>query len=101
MSMPGPLRQFDGPPNVWVGDFPFVWLPTVMVAAALLGHLLVFRRLAMVSVGVTDNRPPTTDPTDHPQTNEPPPRGPHIRPPTASPEERSDQTAKRAAVGAV
>jgi hypothetical protein len=24
---------------------PFVWLPTVMVAAALMGHLLVWRKL--------------------------------------------------------
>ncbi|MGE0323284.1 MAG: hypothetical protein AB7K71_23125 [Polyangiaceae bacterium] len=35
------------PPNVWVADLPFVWLPTVLVQAALLGHLLLFRRLAM------------------------------------------------------
>lgn len=33
------------PPNVWVSHLPFVWLPTVHVALALLGHLLVFRRL--------------------------------------------------------
>lgn len=45
MSIPGPLQRFDGPPNVWVGSFPFVWLPTLMVTAALFGHLLVFRRL--------------------------------------------------------
>jgi hypothetical protein len=45
MSLPGPLRQFGGPPNVWVASLPFVWLPTIMVTAALLGHLLVFRRL--------------------------------------------------------
>ncbi|PRQ02616.1 hypothetical protein [Enhygromyxa salina] len=45
LSMPGPLRQFGGPPNVWIADFPFVWLPTIMVTAALFGHLLVFRRL--------------------------------------------------------
>lgn len=29
--------------NVWVMDPPFVWLPAVMVLAALAGHLLVFR----------------------------------------------------------
>ncbi|MCA9644561.1 MAG: hypothetical protein KC492_27910 [Myxococcales bacterium] len=34
------------PPNVWVAEVPFVWLPTVLVQAALLGHLLLFRRLA-------------------------------------------------------
>lgn len=36
---------FPGPPNTFIAHFPYVWLPTIMVAAALLGHLLVFRRL--------------------------------------------------------
>lgn len=45
MSIPGPLRAFDGPPNVWVATVPFIWLPVVMVTAALFGHLLVFRWL--------------------------------------------------------
>jgi hypothetical protein len=31
--------------NVWVADPPFVWLPAVMVLAALAGHLIVFRAL--------------------------------------------------------
>jgi len=31
--------------NEWVLHFPFVWLPAVLVPAALLGHLLVFVRL--------------------------------------------------------
>jgi hypothetical protein len=31
--------------NVWVTYPPFVWLPAVMVAAALAGHLLIFRAL--------------------------------------------------------
>lgn len=50
MSIPGPLRQFGGPPNVWIAYFPFVWLPTVMVTAALFGHLLLFRRLLAKSM---------------------------------------------------
>jgi hypothetical protein len=46
LSAPTPLQVFhEPPPNVWVAYFPFVWLPAVMVTAALLGHLLVFRRL--------------------------------------------------------
>jgi hypothetical protein len=45
MSFPGPLARFDGPPNVWVTTVPFVWLPTIMVTAALFGHLLLARRL--------------------------------------------------------
>jgi hypothetical protein len=32
--------------NTWVAAFPFVYLPTVLVPAALLGHLVIFRRLA-------------------------------------------------------
>ncbi|HLT34684.1 MAG TPA: hypothetical protein VK034_00330 [Enhygromyxa sp.] len=47
MSFPGPLSRFDGPPNVWVTTVPFVWLPTVMVTAALFGHLLLARRLLL------------------------------------------------------
>ena len=44
-----PAFQFFGPEhvNVWVMYPPFVWLPAVMVLAALAGHLLVFRALAV------------------------------------------------------
>jgi hypothetical protein len=44
-----PALQFFGPErvNVWVTYPPFVWLPAVMVLAALAGHLLVFRALAV------------------------------------------------------
>ena len=31
--------------NTWVFDSPYVWLPAVMVLAALAGHLLIFRAL--------------------------------------------------------
>jgi hypothetical protein len=31
--------------NVWVTYPPFVWLPAVMVVAALAGHLLILRAL--------------------------------------------------------
>ena len=34
--------------NVWVTYPPFVWLPAVMVLAALAGHLVVFRAMAML-----------------------------------------------------
>jgi hypothetical protein len=33
--------------NVWVTYPPFVWLPAVMVVAALVGHLLIFRALKL------------------------------------------------------
>jgi hypothetical protein len=30
---------------VWVTRAPWIWLPTVMVLAAIMGHVLVYRRL--------------------------------------------------------
>ncbi len=46
VSMPTPFRMFqEGPANTFIATFPFVWLPAILVPAALLGHLLVFRRL--------------------------------------------------------
>jgi hypothetical protein len=42
-----PRFQAFGPErlNIWVTYPPFVWLPAVMVLAALAGHLLIFRAL--------------------------------------------------------
>jgi hypothetical protein len=46
LSLPGRLRLFrNEPANVLVLGFPYVWIPAVFVLAALLGHLLVFRKL--------------------------------------------------------
>jgi hypothetical protein len=46
LSMPVPFRVFkNDPPNVWVAELPFVWLPTFLVQTALLSHLLILRRL--------------------------------------------------------
>ncbi|MEZ4230165.1 MAG: hypothetical protein R3B89_13390 [Polyangiaceae bacterium] len=46
MAMPTRFQVLHtDPPNVWIAEVPFVWLPTVLVQAALLGHLLLFRRL--------------------------------------------------------
>ena len=40
-----PRFQYFGPRqlNVWVTYTPFVWLPAVLVLAALLGHIVIFR----------------------------------------------------------
>lgn len=47
LSTPTPLRRFhQGPANVFVAEWPFVWLPALLVQAAWFGHLLVFRKLA-------------------------------------------------------
>ena len=46
LSMPTPLRVFmHGPANTIVAELPFVWIPCVMVQAALFVHILVFRAL--------------------------------------------------------
>jgi hypothetical protein len=46
LSMPTRFRVFhEGPANTLVGTFPWVWLPTVLVQAALFGHLAVFRAI--------------------------------------------------------
>ena len=42
------FRYFgDAALNTWVMDAPFVWLPAVMVLAALAGHLVIFRALSL------------------------------------------------------
>jgi hypothetical protein len=38
--------QLLRPDNTWVAYFPYVWLPSVLVTAALLGHVVLFRKLA-------------------------------------------------------
>lgn len=44
-SFPTPF-QILKPDNTWVVHAPYVWLPAVLVPAALLGHLALFRTLA-------------------------------------------------------
>lgn len=36
--------------NTWIADFPFVWLPSSLVSAATLFHVLLWRKLAMSRV---------------------------------------------------
>lgn len=40
-----PLVGVFAVPNTWIFFAPYVWLPAVLVASALLGHALIFRRL--------------------------------------------------------
>ncbi len=48
LSTPTPLRVFkNSPANVWIARPPYIWLPTVMVAFAILGHIVLFRRLRL------------------------------------------------------
>jgi hypothetical protein len=53
------LRLFGhGALNTWVLHFPYVWLPAVMVLAAILGHVVVFRRLAAERAPAIGERAP-------------------------------------------
>lgn len=46
LSLPTPFQQFPAEPSTEaVLTAPLIWLPAVLVQAALLGHLLVIRRL--------------------------------------------------------
>ena len=46
LSTPTSIRVFHNEPaNVWITQAPWVWLPAVDVLAAVLGHVLVYRRL--------------------------------------------------------
>lgn len=44
-----PMFHAFGPDrlNTWISFAPFVWLPGVLVPAALLGHLLIWRKLSL------------------------------------------------------
>jgi hypothetical protein len=58
LSTPTPIQVFREPPaNVWVVDWPWVWLPTVFVPLALLFHILVYRRIRIGRNGGSTKRP--------------------------------------------
>lgn len=45
-SMPTPLRLFmSEPDNRWVAYFPYIFLPGILVVAAVFGHVLITRKL--------------------------------------------------------
>jgi hypothetical protein len=52
LMVPGPLRSIDGAPNLVPTTAPYVWLPVYLVPLALLGHLLVFRKLRALAPGL-------------------------------------------------
>jgi hypothetical protein len=57
LSTPTPLRVFmNEPANVWITQAPFVWLPMVMVMTAVVGHIVILRRLRAESVRQADAR---------------------------------------------
>ena len=47
LSTPVPFRYFvNDPANLLPSTFPYVWLPTFLVQAALFGHLVVFKAIS-------------------------------------------------------
>lgn len=44
LSMPTRFQSIE-PDNVWIAHFPFVWLPTILVATAMLVHIALFRKI--------------------------------------------------------
>jgi hypothetical protein len=50
------------PPNTWIQSPPFVWLPLFMVGLALLGHLVLFRRLRRPDAEAGVTAMPATQP---------------------------------------
>jgi hypothetical protein len=44
-SIPGPLKDFEGDPLLLPFNLPYAWIVPVCVAGALLGHLILLRRL--------------------------------------------------------
>lgn len=60
LSAPTPMRLFTNEPaNVWITWFPFVWLPAILVQAAVIGHLLIIQRLR-VERGLSLAQPPAS-----------------------------------------
>jgi hypothetical protein len=57
LAAPTPFRQIAGdPPNVFIASFPFIWLPTVLVASAWFGHIVLYRRLRGARGGAAQKR---------------------------------------------
>jgi len=49
LSTPLPIRKFfNEPANVWIKDAPYVWLPAVFVLLAIMGHVVITRKLMSV-----------------------------------------------------
>jgi len=52
VSLPTPLRLFHNEPaNVGMGTYPLILIPTAQVCIALLGHIIVFRKLRYLASG--------------------------------------------------
>lgn len=58
-SFPGPLFSYPGTtPNLWVTQWPFCWLPLVLVLAALLGHTAITHKLVVLGFPLERKEPP-------------------------------------------
>ncbi|HEX5659924.1 MAG TPA: hypothetical protein VFX59_22165 [Polyangiales bacterium] len=60
--------------NSWIARLPFIWLPAVLVATALFGHIVIFRALcASSSPAPASSPPPSSPPVSAAPSPEPPP----------------------------
>ena len=58
LSTPTPIRVFHNEPaNEWIAHAPWVWLPSVFVVAAIIGHVVVFRRLHEMQLSAISHQP--------------------------------------------
>jgi len=58
LSTPTPIRVFHNEPaNEWIAHAPWVWLPSVFVVAAIIGHVVVFRRLREGQLSAISHQP--------------------------------------------
>lgn len=53
LSFPSGFQRLH-PDNIWVTYFPFIWLPTIAVPSALIGHIAVYRKLLRTEGNVTE-----------------------------------------------
>jgi hypothetical protein len=52
--------------NAWIAHLPFIWLPAVLVAAALFGHVVIFRALRASSSPALASQPASQPPVSQP-----------------------------------
>jgi hypothetical protein len=58
LSTPTPIRVFHNEPaNEWIAHAPWVWLPAVFVVAAIIGHVVLFRRLHEMQLSAISHQP--------------------------------------------
>ena len=85
ISMPTAFQQLK-PDNVWVAYFPFIWLPTILVAFALLGGSgILFYLIAWVVIPREDESPGAATGVPEPAPEAPADDEPRLEPDDPAP----------------